>query len=101
MPCAPCLLPPPPRPHLCTSRFQGASASKAERNWKIYGRIKTPARAAMSHEKADKRVFLYNVLQGKLRTEKSNWTPPLIEWVDASSEEEEAAAEQAEPEVQA
>ena len=27
---------------------QGASASQAERNWKIYGRILTPQRAAMS-----------------------------------------------------
>ena len=27
---------------------QGASASQAERNWKIYGRIMTPQRAAMS-----------------------------------------------------
>ena len=35
---------------------QGACASQAERNWKIYGRIMTPERSAMSHEKADKRV---------------------------------------------
>jgi hypothetical protein len=70
--------------------LQGAAASKAERNWKVYGRIKTPSRARLSHEKADKRVFLYNVLQGKQRTDKSNWTPPLIEWDDASSSEDAA-----------
>ena len=43
---------------------QGACALQAERNWKIYGcnGIMTPERSAMSHEKADKRVFLYNML---------------------------------------
>lgn len=42
---------------------QVASASQAERNWKTYGRIMTPERSAMLHEQADKRVFLYNMLQ--------------------------------------
>ena len=62
---------------------QGASASQAERSWKIYGRIMTPQRAAMSHEKADMRVFQYNYLQVKRRTEKSNWAPAVVEWADA------------------
>ena len=71
---------------------QGACASQAERNWKIYGRIMTPERSAMSHEKADKRVFLYNVLQQERRAADANFMPPVIEWDDASSEEEDEAA---------
>ena len=61
---------------------QGASASQAERSWKIYGRIMTPQRAAMSRS-ADMRVFQYNYLQVKRRTEKSNWAPAVVEWADA------------------
>jgi hypothetical protein len=47
----------------------------------------------MSHEKADKRVFLYNTLQVKHKTSKSAWSPPLIEWEDASSSDDGEAAE--------
>lgn len=83
---------PDPNPTVILTQ-QGASASKAERNWKVYGRIKTPARAAMSHEKADKRVFLYNILQLKGRTDKSAWCPPLIEWDAASSTDDGEAAD--------
>ena len=64
---------------------QGASASQAERSWKIYGRIKTPARARLSHEKADKRVFLYQTLQQKRRIQDANFRPKVIEWDDVSS----------------
>ena len=71
---------------------QGACASQAERNWKIYGRIKTPARAALSHEKADKRVFLYNALQQERRSGDANFRPEVIEWADASSSEEDEEA---------
>ena len=67
---------------------QGACASQAERNWKMYGRIMTPERSAMSHEKADKRVFLYNYLQQEDRVADANFAAPLIEWDDASSSDE-------------
>ena len=65
----------------------------------MYGRIKPPSRSKLSHEKADKRVFLYNVLQGKLRTctnKSNNWTPPVIEWDDAASSEEEVVVPEGE-----
>ena len=48
----------------------------------------TPERSAMSHEKADKRVFLYNYLQQEDRVADANFAAPLIEWDDASSSDE-------------
>ena len=54
----------------------------------MYGRIMTPERSAMSHEKADKRVYLYNVLQQEVRAADANFSPAVIEWADVSSEEE-------------
>ena len=71
----------------------GACASQAERNYKIYGRIMTPERSAMSHEKADKRVFLYNILQQEQRVADANFTAPLIEWDDVSSSDDEEGPE--------
>lgn len=72
---------------------QGACASQAERNWKMYRRIMTPERSAMSHEKADKRVFLYNTLQQEQRAGDANFTLPVIEWADVSSDEDDDEAE--------
>mmetsp|Transcript_41495 Transcript_41495/g.103148 ORF Transcript_41495/g.103148 Transcript_41495/m.103148 type:complete len:305 (+) Transcript_41495:124-1038(+) len=64
-----------------------ACASQAERNWKAYGRIKTPSRAKLMHEKADMRVYLYNVLQQNHRLQDANFIPEVIEWDDVSSDE--------------
>ena len=79
---------------------QGACASQAERNWKAYGRIMTPERSAMSHEKADKRVFLYNFLQQEDRAADANFTAPVIEWADVSSDEDEEREATALPQLQ-
>ncbi|KAL1520517.1 hypothetical protein AB1Y20_022095 [Prymnesium parvum] len=66
---------------------QVACASHAERNWKAYGRIKTPERSALSHPRADTRVFLYNVLQQKDKLKDANYRPKVPEWEDFSSDE--------------
>ena len=65
----------------------------------MYGRIMTPERSAMSHEKADKRVFLYNALQQGDRAGDANFTPPVIEWADVTSDEDDEA-EAALPQIQ-
>ncbi|KAL1515547.1 hypothetical protein AB1Y20_002167 [Prymnesium parvum] len=57
------------------------------RNWKAYGRIKTPARAKMMHTKADQRVFLYNVLQQREKLAAANYRPSVPEWDEVSSDE--------------
>ena len=48
------------------------------------GESRRPHVQELSHEKAGKRVFLYNILQIKRKTTKAGWTPSLIEWDDAS-----------------
>ena len=55
----------------------------------------------MSHEQADKRVFLYNMLQQEHRAADANFLPPssVIEWDDDSSSEEDEAAT-AQPQVE-
>ena len=49
---------------------QPVCASAAERNWSIYGAIKTSARSTMGHAVADKRVYVHEALhlRGKLQT---------------------------------
>ena len=49
---------------------QPVCASAAERNWSVYGAIKTTARGQMGHAVADKRVYCHEALhlKGKLQT---------------------------------
>ena len=49
-----------------------------------------PARSRMSHEKADKRVFMYQWLQLKRRGQDASFTPQFMEWEEASTDEAEA-----------
>ena len=37
---------------------QGVSASAAERNWSVYGRIMTRERSRMHHKRGDKLVYM-------------------------------------------
>ena len=48
---------------------QTVCASAAERNWSVYGAIKTAARGTMGHAVADKRVYCHEALhlKGKLQ----------------------------------
>ena len=49
------------------------------------GESRRPHVQELSHEKAGKRVFLYNILQIKRKTTKAGWTPSLIEWDDSEA----------------
>ena len=48
---------------------QPACASAAERNWSVYGQVKTTARSRMKHETGDKLVYCHEALhlKGKLQ----------------------------------
>ena len=62
------------RPHLSSVArrvlAQPICASAAERNWSVYGAIKTSARSRLGHGVADKLVFCHEALhlRGKLQT---------------------------------
>ena len=50
---------------------QPVCASAAERNWSVYGAIKTTARGQMGHAVADKRVYCHEALHNRLKLQKS------------------------------
>ena len=52
-------------------------ASAAERNWSVYGRIKTKDRSRMSHETGDMLVYCHEVRAGSAQTRKAVKLPLL------------------------
>ena len=72
---------------------QPVCASAAERNWSVYGAIKTTARGTMGHAVADKRVYCHEAhhLKGKLQT--ASYKQAVEKWdsdsdSDVSSDED-------------
>ena len=70
-----------------------ACTSAAERNWSVYGAIKTSARGTMGHAVADKRVYVHEALhlQGKLQA--AGYKQAIEKWdsdsdSDASDDED-------------
>ena len=66
-----------------------ACTSAAERNWSVYGAIKTSARGMMGHAVADKRVYCHEALhlQGKLQAADYKTDKQAIEKWDSDSDE--------------
>ena len=76
---------------------QVVSASGAERNWSVYGRIKHKARSRLAHEKADKLVYCHEALHLRSKLVKAGFKNKLEKWEsdsdsDMSSDEEDYMA---------
>ena len=72
---------------------QPVCASAAERNWSVYGAIKTTARGAMGHAVADKRVFCHEALHRKNKLQTASYKQAVEKWdtdsdSDASDDED-------------
>ena len=72
---------------------QPVCASAAERNWSVYGQIKTRERGRMGHAVGDKLVYCHEALHLKDKLQKANYEQNLVKWdsdsdSDASEEED-------------
>ena len=59
---------------------QPCCASAAERNWSVYGQIKTTSRSNMSHAVSDKRVYCHEALHMREKLTKAGYKQKVEEW---------------------
>ena len=73
---------------------QPVCASAAERNWSVYGKIKTGETSRMGHESADKRVYCHEALHLKEKLQSAGYKQDTVGWdTDENSDESEAEAD--------
>ena len=63
-------------------------ASAAERNWSIYGAIKTKARNKMSHATGDKLVYCHEALHMKYKLQEAGYKQAVEKWYSDSDSDE-------------
>ena len=77
-------------PHLaavaCSVLAQPVCASAAERNWSVYGAIKTDKRTALKHQTADKLVYCHEALGLRVKRSKAGYREKVVEWEDSDSD---------------
>ena len=72
---------------------QPPAAGQAERNWSVYGQIRSDHRSRMKHSTADKLVFCHETLALETRMQDAGWQPDVEKWEsdtdsDGSDEEQ-------------
>ena len=72
---------------------QPVAASPAERNWSVYGRIKTDVRNRMGHAVADKLVYCHEALHLKDKLQKAGFKAKVEKW-DSDSDSDESDDEE-------
>lgn len=75
---------------------QPCAASAAERNWSVYGQIRTHQKARMKHSTADKLVYCHEALHLELKMQDAAWSPEVERWDDDDSDESDDDASDAE-----
>ena len=73
----------------CRVLAQPVCASAAERNWSVYGAIKTSARGTMGHAVADKRVYCHEALHLKGKLQAAGYKQAVEKW-DSDSDSDES-----------
>ena len=71
---------------------QPVCASAAERNWSVYGQIKTKERSRMGHESGDMRVYCHEALHLKDKMQTAGYKPKVEKW-DSDSDSDETDEE--------
>ena len=67
---------------------QPICASAAERNWSVYGAIKTTARSRLGHAVADKLVYCHEALHLQSKLQKASYKQVAEKWdTDSDSDE--------------
>ena len=72
---------------------QVVSASAAERNWSIYGKIKDESRNRLSHSKSDKIVYCHEALHLRETVQKAGYKAKVASW-DSDSDSDESDDEE-------
>ena len=67
---------------------QVVAASAAERNWSVYGRIKSKERSRLGHKKRDKRVYCHEAIHLREKLEKAEYKNKLEKWESDSDSDE-------------
>ena len=79
---------------------QPGAASWAERNWSIYGQIKTAGKSRMQHKVADKLVYSHETIHLQNKLQDAGWEAEVVahesdsDSDEASSDEEKDLAEE-------
>ena len=71
---------------------QTICASAAERNWSVYGQIKTKERSRMGHETGDMRVYCHEALHLQAKMQTAGYKAKLEKW-DSDSDSDETDEE--------
>lgn len=74
--------------------MQVVCASGAERNWSVYGRIKSKERSALQHEKSDKLVYCHEALHLREKLQKVTFKQKVEKWVDDSDSSSDESEEE-------
>ena len=72
---------------------QPCAASPAERNWSVYGQIRSEHKARMKHGTADKLVYTHEALHLEAKMQDAGWAPDIERWesdTDSEGSEDEA-----------
>ena len=77
----------------CSVLSQPVCASAAERNWSIYGSIKTDKRTRLGHAVADRLVYCHEALHLRERMNKAGYKAPVVKW-DSDSESDDSSDEE-------
>ena len=67
---------------------QPVCASAAERNWSVYGKIKTEQRSRLGHAVADKLVYAHEALHLREKLQSASYVQTVEKWdTDSDSDE--------------
>ena len=72
----------------CSNNEQVVCASAAERNWSIYGQIKTQKRSRMGHEVGDKLVYCHEALHLRQKLQKVTYSQKVEKWESGSDSDD-------------
>ena len=72
----------------CTVLAQTVCASPAERNWSVYGHIKTAYRSRLQHGTANKLVYSHETLHLRTKRQKAGFKEKVVKWESDSDSDE-------------
>ncbi len=77
---------------------QPSSASSGERNWSVYGHIKSKNRSRLTHHTADKLVFCHEALHLRDKLQRAQYVQTVEQWQLSDSDTDDEVAEAGSPE---
>jgi len=66
--------------------MQPVSASACERNWSVYGQIKSLARKCVQHDVAHRRVYCHEALHYQSKLQNAGYSIAVDDWSESESD---------------